>query len=334
MFNTLKKYYLLPVGVLLLLASQMSCNMFYIAVRNVPVFFSEPRKVENKIKNPIKENVRLSALWIGHSTVLIQMDDKVIITDPVLTETIGELGRRVFEPGIDIENLPKCDLILISHPHFDHLNLGSLEILEKKSKNASLVFPQGLENYLPDYKFNFVRMKNDEGYRTKYTGESKVINGIKVTTVYAQHWGGRFGLDGFLWGNTAYTGFILEYNGMTVYFAGDTGYDDKAFKELGNNYNIDLALIPIGPCADCDNCGVQNHVFPPDAVYIFRDLKAKYMVPIHYGTFEFAQADPMVPVVSLNKIIDEDSKSGTSPEKLADMINILKIGEQKIYLEK
>ena len=73
------------------------------------MFFSEPRKVENKIKNPIKENVRLSALWIGHSTVLIQMDDKVIITDPVLTETIGELGRRVAAGGpMKAEGEPRC----------------------------------------------------------------------------------------------------------------------------------------------------------------------------------------------------------------------------------
>jgi len=304
--------------------------MFYIAVRNVPVFFSGPKKVENKIKKPIKDNVRLSALWIGHSTVLLQIDDKVIITDPVLTETIGELARRVVEPGIAPENIPGCDLILISHPHFDHLNLGSLEILEKKRRNASLIFPAGTENYLPDYRFNFVRLQNDEGYRTKILGESKIISGIKVTAVFAQHWGGRFGLDGFLWANTAYTGYILEYNGMTVYFAGDTGYDSKAFKEIGNNFNIDLAIIPIGPCADCDNCGVKNHVFPTDAVYIFKDIKAKWMLPIHYGTFEFAQADPMEPVAGLKKIIEEDGKSGDS-QNLADKINILKIGEQKVY---
>jgi N-acyl-phosphatidylethanolamine-hydrolysing phospholipase D len=331
MVMVLKKYIFIITGFFILIYSGSSCNMFYIAVRNVPVFFSEPQKVPNKIKKPIKDNVRLSALWIGHSTLLIQMDDKVIITDPLLTETAGELARRVIEPGIDVENIPPCDLILISHPHFDHLSMGSLEILEKKSKNTALVFPAGLENYLPGYRFNFVRMKNDAGYVSKYTGESQVINGINVTTVFARHWGGRYGLDGFLWGSTAFTGYILEYNGLTVYFAGDTGYDKNAFKEIGNKYKIDLALIPIGPCADCEQCGVENHVFPPDAVYLFRDLKAKWMIPIHYGTLVFAQADPMEPLIALNKIIDEDSKSGSTDEKLIDKINILKIGEQKIY---
>ncbi|MGH2575850.1 MAG: MBL fold metallo-hydrolase, partial [Ignavibacteria bacterium] len=184
-------------------------------MRNIPVFFSEPEKVINKIENPVKDNVRLSALWIGHSTVLLQVDDRVIITDPFLTETIGELGRRVIEPGIDAENIPLCDLILISHSHFDHLSLGSLEILENISPQASLLFPEGVENYLPDYKFDLIRMKNDNGYLRNFIGETKIVRDIKVTTVFAQHWGGRYGLDGFVWGDNGYTGYVLEYNGLT-----------------------------------------------------------------------------------------------------------------------
>jgi L-ascorbate metabolism protein UlaG (beta-lactamase superfamily) len=304
-----------------------SCNLFMVAIRNVPVFFTPPDKVLNKIKDPIKTNVRLSVLWIGHSTCLIQMDDKAIITDPFLTETIGEFGRRAVEPGIDIDNIPKCDLILISHTHFDHLSFGSLEILETKSPKASIVFPEGLEDHLPAYSFDMVRMKNNDGYRFGYIGETKIVNGIKITSVYAQHWGGRYGLDGYLWADNAYTGFMLEYNGMTVYFAGDTGYDETKFKKLAEKFNIDVGLIPIGPCADCDHCGTPNHVFPPDAIKIFKDLNAKQMIPIHYGTLHFAQAEPNAPVIALNKIIAADST-------LQDKINILKIGEQKIYYEK
>jgi len=312
--------------ILVISALSLSCNMFMVAVRNVGTFFSEPDKVRNKIKDPIHPNVRLSALWIGHSTVLLQMDDKVIITDPFLTETMGELGRRVIEPGIDIENIPPCDVILISHPHFDHLNLSSLEILEKNSKKAALVFPRDLEDYLPDFKMKMIRMENDEGYRKKINGETKIINGIKITTVFAQHWGGRYGLDGYLWGDNAYTGYMIEYNGMTVYFAGDTGYDSTKFKKLGEMFNVDLALIPIGPCAECRNCGTRNHVFPTDAVMIFKDINPKWMVPIHYGTLQFAQADPMEPIVVLKEIIEK--------EKLGERIDVLKIGEQKTFIEK
>ena len=112
---------------------------------------------------------------------------------------------------------------------------------------------------------------------------------------------------------------------MTVYFAGDTGYDSTKFKELGEKFNIDLALIPIGPCADCNQCGTRTHVFPPDAVMIFKDIKAGWMIPIHYGTLFFAQADAMKPLETLNKIIESDS--------LQSKIFPLKIGGQKIFIK-
>lgn len=302
------------------------CNLFYIAVRNVPVFLSSPEKVQNKITNPVRNDARLSALWIGHSTVLLQMDDKIILTDPVMTETVGELARRVVEPGIDIENIPKCDLILISHSHFDHLSLGTLELLEEKSKSSPLVFPMGLENYLPSMDFNFVRMKNDNGYEKNIIGEEKIINGIKITSLYAQHWGGRYGLDGYVWGDKAYTGYIMEYNGLTVYFSGDTGYDSTKFRQLGQQFRIDLAILPVGPCAECNQHGYRNHVFPPDAVMIYKDVKARWMLPVHYGTFYFAQGNPMLPLETLSNIIKS--------ENLENKIIPLKIGEQKVYIEK
>jgi L-ascorbate metabolism protein UlaG (beta-lactamase superfamily) len=321
-----RKYRLIFIPVFVLLIVFSGCNLFYVAVRNVPVFFSSPEKVANKIKNPVKDNVRLSALWIGHSTVLLQMDDKVIITDPILTETVGELGRRLVEPGIDVENIPRCDLILISHSHFDHLSYGSLGYLEEKSSGAPLVFPTGLEYYLPQMDFKFIRMDNDNGYEKNIIGEEKLIGGIKVTSVYAQHWGGRYGLDGYVWGEKDYTGYVIQYHGLTVYFAGDTGYDSTKFKQLGEMFKIDLAFIPIGPCADCEQCGTPNHIFPPEAVWIFKDVKARWLVPIHYGTLYFAQADAMKPLETLNKIIKE--------ENLGDKISVLKIGEQKVFIQK
>jgi L-ascorbate metabolism protein UlaG (beta-lactamase superfamily) len=169
-------------------------------------------------------------------------------------------------------------------------------------------------------------MKNNNGYEYGYKGETKTVNGIKVTSVLARHWGGRYGFDGYLWGDNAFTGYIIEYNGMTVYFAGDTGYDSENFKKIGEDFNIDLALIPIGPCADCNQCGTPNHVFPVDAVYIFNDLNPKWMLPIHYGTMQFAQADPMQPLAALNGIIEK--------EKLSERIYPLRIGEQKVFIMK
>lgn len=304
-----------------------SCNLLLVGLRNVPTFFESPQPVYNKIKDPIKPNVRLSALWIGHATVLLQMDDKVIITDPFLTETAGEFARRTIEPGIDIKDIPGCDIILVSHSHFDHLSLGSLELLDDKKYNKSaLVFPAGLENYIPDYDMKLVKMKNDNGYEKGVFGDAKTINGIKVTAVYSQHWAGRYGLDGYLWADKAFTGYVLEYHGITVYFAGDTGYDSLKFKKIGEKFKIDLALIPIGPCAECNQCGTFNHVFPVDAYELYKDIKPKWMIPIHYGTLHFAQADPMEP----KHVFEEIVKNSGEQEK----IFILNIGEQKVFIEK
>lgn len=303
-----------------------SCNLVLVAVKNVPTFFETPRKVKNKITKPVKPDVRLSALWIGHATVLLQMDDKVIITDPFLIETAGEFARRVVEPGIDPANIPPCDVILISHSHFDHLNLSSVELLAEKNHKSALIFPEDCENYLPQFDLNMIRLKNDNGYERKILGDSVTVNGVKVTAVYAQHWGGRYGFDGYLWGDNAFTGYIIQYNGLTVYFAGDTGYDPVKFKQIGEIYKIDLALIPIGPCADCKQCGTYNHVFPVDAFSIFEDIGSKWMVPVHYGTLHFAQADPMEPIIAFREIVKEN--------KVSDKVSILEIGEQKVFLKK
>ncbi|MGA2668231.1 MAG: MBL fold metallo-hydrolase [Ignavibacteria bacterium] len=322
--NNVKKYLLFVLCILMLTIT--SCNIFYIAVRNVPVFFSHSRAVANKIKDPIKADVRLSALWIGHSTVLLQMDDKVIITDPFLSNTVGELARRVVDPGIDPDDIPRCDIILISHPHFDHLCLSSLGMLEDRSSGAALIFPEGTEKFLPSMNFEFIRMRNDDGYLHTYIGERRTINNVVVTTVFARHWGGRYGLDGYVWGDNSYTSYIIQYNGLTVYYAGDTGYDTVMFKKIGDNFNIDLAMIPIGPCADCTNTGTRTHAFPPDAVMIFKDIKAKWMIPIHYGTLYFAQAQADMPLETLRSIIKTDN--------LSDMIFPLNIGEQKVFIKK
>jgi len=89
-----------------------SCVLFKDIVENTARTFTEPKKVEGKIKDPIRDDVRLSVLWVGHATFLLQMDDKVILTDPFFTNNVSLFYKRVIEPGIDINDLKKCDIIL------------------------------------------------------------------------------------------------------------------------------------------------------------------------------------------------------------------------------
>ncbi len=311
---------LISLSFLLLISG---CRVFYDVGDNVLRNFSAPEKVKNKIHDPVREGVKLSALWVGHATVLIQMDDRVIITDPFLTDYIAEIQHRVVEPGLDISDLKQCDIILISHSHPDHLNFGSLEILEKKFPDANLVFPEGVKEFLPDLSFVFQPFRKPMQNKKIYVGETRIIDSIKITSVAAFHYGGRYGLDGVLWGYDGFCGFILEYKGSTVYFSGDTSYDDNFFKYLGENYNIDVEFIPIGPCKDCYETDKKNrHVYPKGALKILDDTKAKFMIPIHYGTIA-ELSPPDYPRDVLIEMIQEEPG-------YKDRVKILKIGEQII----
>lgn len=316
---------IIRILVLVLLVQAGGCTIFQEIAGNGPSTFKAPKEVKNKVKNPVLKDARLSVLWIGHASCLIQMDDKQILTDPVLTRTIGIFSKRLVEPGIETEDLPKLDLISISHPHIDHLSLGTLDELRERNKGAAVVFPEGVESYLPGYEFDYIKMGNGDGYAgVNPVGDSAVVNGIKIYTVYARHWGGRYGLDGFIWGEQSYTGFIFQYNGLTVYFGGDTGYDPLSFKKLGERFKIDLALIPIGPCEECEGCGNKRHVYPEGAIKIFMDLGARVLMPIHYGVFQFRLADVNDPLYKLQKLVKEYG--------IEDRTSVFEIGEQKKIL--
>ncbi|MBV6477305.1 MAG: hypothetical protein HGGPFJEG_00043 [Ignavibacteria bacterium] len=252
---------------------------------------------------------------------MLQIYDKVIITDPFFTDFIGQIQKRIVEPGIDLKYLDKCDLILISHSHFDHCNLSSLKMLEEKFPDAYLIYPKGVEEFLPGLDFNAFAFKT--GSDKAYIGETKIIDGMEITSVHAYHWGGRFGIDGLLWGYDGYCGFIIKYKDVTVYFSGDTSYDENFYKYLGRNYKIDLDILPIGPCSDCYKIDKKNrHVYPKGVLKILEDTKAKFMIPVHYGTIS-ELSEPDYPKVVLEELI-----SGNPAQK--EKVKILDPGGQII----
>lgn len=291
------------------------------------VLTSEPEKVKNKIKNPIRDSVKFSALWAGHSTTLIQIEDKVIIFDPVLNDVIAGVALRKIEAGLEVESIPKLDLVLVSHAHMDHMSLGTIDDLDKKFPKAKLVFPRGAEDYLPNYDMDMVRMKTGNADYLNYIGETRDFDGVKVTTIYAKHTGGRYGMDSYVWNVPGCTGYIVEYKGFTVLFSGDTAFDDMAYKMLGEKFDINLALIPIGPCfGNCDSLGNKNHVATRGSLMMFDDLKADYMIPVHYGSIQYRD-DPRQPVYALQEII------ASEPEYM-DRVKILNEGEQIVFARK
>jgi L-ascorbate metabolism protein UlaG (beta-lactamase superfamily) len=180
-----------------------------------------------------------------------------------------------------------------------------------------------------------IRMRTGNSKERGYAGETKEIEGVKVTAVYALHFGGRYGLDSYLWNVPGCTAYIIEYKDLTIFYAGDTAYDDKAYKELGKKFAIDLALIPIGPCRDCYSIGQFTHVASYGALVMFEELKAEYMIPVHYGALTYGN-EPYQPVKVLKELLE--GKGGGGSDEIAsrwshikERVKILEEGQQIVF---
>jgi L-ascorbate metabolism protein UlaG (beta-lactamase superfamily) len=275
--------------------------------------FSATQPVPNRITEPRRADARLAVLWVGHATVLLQMDDKFILTDPLLGETVGELTRRLQQPGIDPANLPPLDAVVVSHMHFDHLSLGSLDTIEPKVHR--LFVPQGGLVYVPNYAFDA---------RELPTWQSFEDGGLRITAVPVKHVGFRYGIDA-AWMKTSFTGYVFEYHGLTVYFSGDTAYDQERFRETAAHFpSIDLALIAIAPIHP-RSFMEATHVDPAQAVQAFLDLGARTMVPIHYDTLVNGFDAPGEAKATLMRVMKERGLG-------EDRVKILPIGGQAVIV--
>jgi L-ascorbate metabolism protein UlaG (beta-lactamase superfamily) len=265
------------------------------------------------ITTPVRPEATLAVSWVGHATALVQMHDKLIMTDPLLTNSVGIVLKRFVMPGLDPGTLPKLDAVLISHTHFDHFSFGSLDMLPK---NGALMIPLGALRYTPD--FGFAAVHELEPW------ESVEHDGMRITAVPVQHFSGRYGFDGAWMRDHGYTGYVVEYRGQVVFFGGDTGYHPDFFKEVGRRFDVDVAVIPIGPGGSWE-VGSRIHVHPRGALMIFEDVGAEYMVPVHHKTlFYGSEQDPSQSIKTLRALAAELN--------LTDRIIDLEIGEQRVIV--
>jgi N-acyl-phosphatidylethanolamine-hydrolysing phospholipase D len=296
--------------IILAMSVTSSCVPATILKRNVAALVSTPRAIPDRIKRPARTDVRLAALWVGHATVLIQLDDKLILTDPVLTQTVGAgFSRRLVEPGIAPEDMPEIDVAVVSHMHLDHLSLGTLELLEGRIRQ--LLLPTDGLRYVPDHEFPI-----DEVARWQTVERG----GVRITAVPVKHPGWRYGADR-AWMTRSATAWVFEYNGMTVYFGGDTAYEQRAFTEVAARFpRIDLAILPIGP-VEPDSFARATHVDGREALQAFVDLGAAHMLPMHYDTFAHG-IDPAGYAVARLRAAMEERGVGD------DRVHIIPIGAQ------
>lgn len=297
-----------------LAAGSSGCFFGRAIVRSFDSLLRAPERVE-KVKDPVRPDARLSVLWVGHATALVQIDDKFILTDPVFTSTVGQLSKRLVEPGIEPERLPPIDAVVVSHMHFDHLSLGSLEQIEGKVR--MLLMPRGGTNYLTDFRFPVIELRRWQAWEK---------DGLRVTAVPVDHVGFRYGVDD-AWMKESFTGYVVEYHGLKVYFGGDTAYDQRNFTETGTRFpGIDVALLPIAPIEPREIMR-RYHTDPAEAVQAFFDLGAKRMVPIHYGTF-INSTD--APGDALRELDVAQKKWALGAREIVP----IKIGEQRVFVKK
>ena len=245
------------------------------------------------------EGDKIRIALIGHSTFLIQTAGLNILTDPVFSEKTGPLMlgvKRVTPPAIEIDDLPKIDYILISHNHYDHLDLPSVNKLFKKFK-PQILLPLGVSN-------NFdKKIAKDYVHELDWWQEKYINDQISIDLVPAYHWSKRSILDTnkTLWG-----GFVIKSNNGNIYFAGDTGLEDgKFFYEISKKYNnIKVALLPIGAYLPFWFMAPE-HTSPQDSVEIAQILGAENAIPMHYNTFQLADDEYGQAIAELEEIIQK-----------------------------
>ena len=245
-----------------------------------------------------------SITLINHATVLIQLGGINVLTDPIYSRTVAYMFPRRQLPGIPIKELPPVDYILLSHSDYDHLNMKTLRQLRRRG-NSVFVAPKGIGSYGVRAGFqNIVELTRWERFEH---------GSIRITCVPAKHVSKRKPGDA---NASACGGFVVEANDRTVYFAGDTAYDEF-FHEIRSRHSIDVALLPIGAYKP-EKWFKNLHLHPVTALQAFQDLGARHLVPFHWGTFWISDEPMDEPP---QKLLAESERLG-----LQEKVHILRNG--------
>ena len=215
--------------------------------------------------------------WLGHSTVLMKVDGFTFVTDPVMSDRVGiglgpvTLGvKRLLAPAIDLEHLPKLDLILLSHAHFDHFDTPTLRALENKS--TDVVTARRTSDLLRATRYKSVQ---EIGW-----GESVQVGPMRIRGIEVNHWGARMRTDTY----RGYNGYVIDIGQHRILFAGDTANTD-AFRQVKSSRPIDLAIFPIGAY----NPWIRYHCTPEQAWRMGNEAGADRMIPVHHQTFQLSR---------------------------------------------
>jgi L-ascorbate metabolism protein UlaG (beta-lactamase superfamily) len=247
---------------------------------------------------------QIAVTWIGHASFLVQFKDLNVLIDPNFANWLFLL-KRIKRSGLRLEHLPPIDLVLLTHAHFDHFHKPTLRRLPHPK---IAVMPWGMSDLAHD--LGFLRIVELEWW------ESFSRRDWTVTLTPSKHWGARVLGDR----QRGYGGFVLEHHGRRIYHAGDSAYFD-GFKDIGSRCPPDIALLPIG--AYHPDSFRRVHMGPDEAMKAFKDLRAQWLVPMHYGTFRLGFEDMDEPPRWMRQLAQE--------EGLLPRLKILEEGVPQVF---
>jgi L-ascorbate metabolism protein UlaG (beta-lactamase superfamily) len=280
--------------------------------------FGKEKRVPDKPLNVVEvdeskitggSSKELKVTWFGHSSTIIEIEGKVILTDPILSKRpspVSFAGPKRYHKRLPVvpEKLPKIDLVIVSHDHYDHLDYKTIKKIHRKTKR--FVVPLGVGAWLEKWGVDPKKITELNWW------QSKIYDfGIEITAAPSQHFSGRRVIDN---NKTLWASWIIKGKKHKVFFSGDSGYN-PAFKEIGKRLGpFDLTLME---CGQYNKHWETVHMLPHQTVQAHIDVKGKVLLPIHWGAYN----------LSLHNWYDPVEKALEAAKKMNVVMTYPRIGE-------
>jgi N-acyl-phosphatidylethanolamine-hydrolysing phospholipase D len=255
----------------------------------------------------------IAVTWLGHATCLIQTGGLNILTDPIFSERCSPVQsagpRRLNQPPLAPEHLPAIDYVVISHDHYDHLDISSVRLL---GNTVTWLVPLGIKRW-------FLKRDIANVVELDWWKESDLEHGGKAVCLPARHFSSRIPWNR---NRTLWASWLLEVDGKRIYFAGDTGYEQH-FEQIGTKFGPpDLAILPIGAYRP-EWFMLSMHLNPEQAVQAHLDLGARRSLGVHWGTFILSDESPDEPP----RLLLESARQKSLPD---NEVFVLRPGETRV----
>ena len=253
---------------------------------------------------------QMKLIWFGHSTFMLNVEAKIVLVDPVLSSAASPIPlviRRFQAPPLQASELPDIDFILISHDHYDHLDMSTIKHF--KGKNTRFLVPLGVGSHLTGWGIDSDRVTEHDWW------QSTTVDGIEFTATPAQHFSGRSFYDK---NATLWAGWAVKATTQSLFFSGDSGYDIH-FGQIGERLGpFDIVLLDNG---QYNPAWEEVHMLPEQASQAVRDLKAKAFFPVHWGGFKLSTHPWYEPIQRAYQLSTESPYRIVAP-KIGEVLSV------------